>query len=320
MSLADRINKFQKDVVAKKLLHSKVDSFNRDYFRLILARRTAEFLLCTCIIYGGQQLVILNTFFSPIWPASGVALSAIFLRGRTMLFSIFVGTFASYFSNNYASLLSLQQALLFTLIIWLTRESALKWIGAVAPIPTLRIFLKFVLLLGIFCALHAFVIAFFIQTFHSDFSWYRWILAVLGEYNGILCLTPLCLVSDPFVVKNYFNKKACKWWICALLLIIAHGLFFIMPVQSLILVAFFLFISVCVYALNFGQIPTCITLFGISIIYLAGVLPKEKLFQNTIAQSETLFLCLFFTLTILVSLGLGTFKQQQRYYSIPPVS
>jgi hypothetical protein len=315
VSLEKRLKTFQAEVVTKNLVVAKHQSYISSFRRLYLTRRAAEFIFCALIIFGGHQLIIQNGFFSALWPASGVALSALFLRGNNMLLGIFIGTLSSYLYNRYPILVSLHQTFLFTLFIFLTRQLALFWLGTVTPLANVKIFAKFSFLLGLLCAFHIFLISKVLNSIYGapvyNFDWY---IAWIGELNGILCLTPLCLVFEPFVPEKFLNKENAAWWIFTIVITLCHLLFFVIPsgMPSIGLAVFFL-IVLCLYAKFFGQVPTCITIFCISIVYLAGVQPLSHLFHLNSSKLDVVVLLSLFSLAMIISICIGTY-QQQKYF------
>ncbi|MBS0288071.1 MAG: MASE1 domain-containing protein [Proteobacteria bacterium] len=315
VSSANRLKLFHEAVVTKNLLGAKLPAFKANYRVHLFNRRVAEFLMCSMLIFGGHELIIINTFFSPVWPTAGVALSALFLRGNVMLFGIFAGILASYFYNYSFVFLGIAQAALFTFFIYLVRLFSLILIGPVTPLAEIKTFWKFVLVCAVLCACHIAAMGIlFVQTFQTSMSLYGWSVAWLGELNGILCLTPLTLVFDPFIAKHYFGKKGLSWQLVALAVLLSHLLYFYAQNgdQSVLLAGGFLII-LCLYALVFGQIPTCMTLFSVSIIYIAGALSDAHLFIESSENQHTILVMLLFTLSIVFSLSIGTYKQQQYY-------
>ncbi len=315
MALENRLKSFHAQVVAKNLIQAKQLSYKASYLRLFFTRRSAEFIFSALLVFGGHQFIILNQFFSSIWPAAGVALSAVFLRGNYLLFGIFVGTLSSYLYNLFPWELSLYQALLFTLFIFLMRQCALWLIGTITPLSRVTLLWKFIALMAVFCALHISTMTMiFIAYYKSSFTAFGWYCAWLGELNGILALTPLCLIFDPFVPQKYFNKNNNAWWFCGLMIFACYFLFFLIPsgLASIILSVIFLVI-LSIYARIFGQIPTCTTLFGLSVVYLTGVLPSSHLFHTTSSYQDVMILLSLFSLTAIVSISISTFKQQKYY-------
>jgi len=315
VSLEKRFKQFNTEVVAKKRYDAKSITYANAFMRLVLTRRLAEFLFSAIIIFGGHQLVLLNGFFSPIWPATGVALSAVFLRGNILLLGIFVGTFSSYVYNLYSWQISLYQALLFISFIFCCRQFSLKWIGPVTPLAKTSVLCKFIVLIILFSSIHiSLMTRILVQTYGGNISFFDWSTAVLGEINGILCLTPLCLVFDPFVPQRYFTRQEKKWWLSALGLILGHFIFFALTSEiATLILSVILLILLCAYAIHFGQIPLCATLFGISVVYLTGVLPTPHLFHQNATEQTVQMIFNLFTISIITSLILATAKQEQHY-------
>lgn len=318
MSLAQRLKIFNAEVVTKKLYDAKPISYKNAYSRLVLTRRLAEFFFIALIIFGGHQLVLLNGFFSPIWPAAGVALSAIFLRGNFLLLGIFLGTFSSYVYNLYSWQASLSQALLFTSFIFCCRYFSLKWIGPVTPLSNATVLGKFIALIVFLSIIHiSITTVILMKLYGGEVSLFDGLMALLGEINGILCLTPLSLVFDPFTPQQYFTFQQKKWWLCALGLIFCHFLFFAMSTEiSNTILSVTLLILLCAYATYFGQIPLCVTLFGISVVYLAGVMPTPHLFNGDSTKYSVEIIVSLFTISIMTSLTIATIKQQRIYSTL----
>lgn len=292
MSLEQRLQKFSTKISVH--LIEKTPSYHSIYQRLVIKRRVTEFVMCYLLILGGQQLLIQNIFFAPLWPAAGVALSAVFLRGNTMLLSIFMGTLTSLWVFHPPLLPSLFYSGLFTLMIYLIRYCALRYIGAVQPIVQRRILINFIGIISVFCALHITLLQFLGEL--------PWIISFLSEMNGFLCLTPLCLIFTPFVPAEYFHAKL-TWWRWALLIIFAHSLFFFLaPGLPSIMLAVGFFFILAFYARIYGQIPTGIALLGISTLYLGGTLPFPHLFSPLSSEWETQILLGIFLATNITSL------------------
>ncbi len=314
VSSVKRLDKFREAVQANHLISATVPDFQAYYNRLYITRRVAEFILSALIIFGGHQLIIINSFFSPVWPAAGVALSALFLRGNTLLAGIFAGTLTSYLYNHFSFVMGLRQSLAFTLCILLVRSLSLKWSGPISPLYSKKVLWQFSLIAILCCAVHVSVMGLmFTQANDTSITWYGWSVAFLGELNGILCLAPLSLVFDPFVVLHYFNKKNRTWQLVAAFIVLAHIFSFIIQGIPSILLTLSFFILLCTFAYYFGLIPLCITLFGVSIVYIAGALPHAHLFHYNSSHLETFSIMLIFTMTILISLSIAIDKQRNLY-------
>jgi len=264
MSLEHRLKIFYADVDSKKRFITKKITYTAYYKRLYLTRRVAEFFIGTLLIFQGQQFILQSHFLSPIWLAAGVGLAAVFLRGNFLLLSIFVGTALAYLNTPYPYYIVFIQSLFFMLYIYLSRLFSLRLIGAIAPIADYKIFLKFIILVGLVTAVHISLLPGLPNEKDKLLAW-------LGELTGIVTVTPLCLIFDPFVPARYFNKKSSLWMIISLIIILSHGLFLLYPtgIYCIILSLFFLVIM-ALYGKIFGQVPTCITLLGMSIFYISN--------------------------------------------------
>lgn len=313
MSLEERKKAFIQSL-AKNLVQAKRPTYAVYYYRLVITRRATELILSSLLIFSGQQFLLQNSFFSPIWTAVGVALSAVFLRGYFLLYGIFLGVLLSYLYNHVPWHLSLAQSLLFTLYIFLTRLIAVHTIGAVIPLAQTRVLWKFFGLVTLFSTVHAYTLLLvFAAPRGMAPTFFDWSVAWLGEVNGILYLTPLCLIFEPFVPKRYFNLKSKSWWICSAAIIISHFLYYIVPsgAPSIFLALVFICI-LSTYANYFDQIPTCITLLGISVVYISGILTPPHLFHihSSALNAQSLFA--LFTFNAILPLSIATYRQQQR--------
>ncbi|MFI4936933.1 MAG: hypothetical protein ACHQJ6_00300 [Candidatus Berkiellales bacterium] len=307
-ALEQRIKNFTTQAVAKELVKLKHPSYASDYRRLVLSRRAIEVIFSILLIYGGQQFLIQQAFFCPIWPASGVGLCAIFIRGPFLILGVFLGSLASYLYYHLAWFFSIILSLLFAVTLFLIRECSLRWIGAVTPIATRAILLKFIFLIGVFSLFHVILHHLALEWATGlSFKWINVVWGALGEINGILCLTPFCLIFEPFVPQRYFQLKLTPWKIIAVLIITSYLLFYFIPngFYSYIL-AILLLIGLGIYAKCFGQIPTCVTLLGISIVYFTAVLSPSHLFTLHSSKVEVLMLTALFTLTVISSLTIAT--------------
>lgn len=278
------------------------------YLRLMLSRRLTETIVIGILIYGGQQILLHHTFFSPIWPASGVALSAIFLRGNFLLLGVALGTLLSYLHNHVPWILSLAHSGLEVSFIYLVKRLALRWIGAIT-FYTVRVAWQFMLLAAMMSGLHVWLHLELVKVvyplFKFDFSY--WYLGALGELNSILCLTPLCLIFDPFTTRRYFHRQAWRCWGYALLLLVAQIGYFFLPSLFCIALGIFTLLLLNRYALCFGQVPLTCTLLGIAVIYLGGNIIPLHLFdyQHPLWVVTTLITLL--TLTASTSLLTATY-------------
>ncbi len=320
MSSLHRTNLFHEAVVAKNAHLAKHPSYQNTYRRLYLTRRLAEFFLSAIIIYGAHHLIIINTFFAPLWPSMGVALAMLFLRGNSLLAGLFVGTLLSYYFNHFSLPVSVVIASLFIFVTFLIRYCSLKFIGPITPLFTLSVLWKFIALCAIFCGIQVYLMALiFTSQFNTHFSFIGISVAFLGELNGILSLTPLCFVFTPFVPGIYFAEKSKTWLWVSIGIVIAHGAFFLVDSGlPTLLIACTSIIVLALYAHFFGQIALCFTLFALSTIYLTGTLPFTHLFHRDSNHLDTLILIVLYTVAMLLSLSIGT-KNQKQYLENNPL-
>jgi len=283
VQLTERLNTFSADVVAKNWLKAKQPSFALRYLRIVFIRRMTELVLCTLLIFGAEQFLTLNDFIAPLWPTAGVGLGAIFLRGYFLLVAVFLGTLGSYVHNHLSWFISLQHSLLFTAFLFAVRFLALRWIGPVTPIATAKIFGQFTTLIMIASAVH--IILIMPISLNAYLMW-------LAEINGILCLTTLCLIFNPFMPSRYLQ------WVLSFILMGGCSLYYIFPdVRSQLGLSLFLLTALSIYAKYFGQIPTCITLISILVL----LTPIQLGVQLTLL-----------TLTIILSLNIATYTLASR--------
>ena len=107
---------------------------------------------------GGQQFLISNDFFSPIWLTTGAALAAIFLRGNFLLFGIFAGTLIGYLINHLPWHISLTLSLIFVVYIYLIRKLAFLTMGPVAPLFNNVVLWKFYGLIALLSAVYSYLL------------------------------------------------------------------------------------------------------------------------------------------------------------------
>lgn len=270
-------------------------SFQTDYLRIYGLRRVCETLFIAALIYGCQQHLLIDGFFGPISPVTGAALSALFLRGRTMLLGIFLGNLISYITSQVDLPSALLFSSLFTGTVFLTREVCLRWIGPVAPLSKANVLFQFFLVASLFSGIHILLVnAFLIRPIPLYISW-------LGEVNGILYLTPLCLLLEPFANERYFNRQAWHWWVFSLALIASQLLIFLVPESAMNIhlgLSCVIFALVCLYGYYFEPIPLGITLLGLSVLYLGTSLMQSAYDSNLIITVLALQALLGFSISI----------------------
>lgn len=308
-SINENQETFATTVVAKQLAvpaRAMQSHYNRVYF----TRRICEWLFSAILIFGGQQFLLNNGLYCPVWPAAGVGLSALFLRGNILVLGIFTGTFASYLFNHFPLTVSLANSLMFTLNLYLIRLVCLRFFGSIAPMHSTRIGFQFIFVTLVFCALHTG----WQYLFYPDLPW---LMAFIGETNGILCLTPLCLSLEPFVVKRLFVKGSLKAWLLGGAIVLGHTLFFFLPASWAIPLAALLVVALCVYATHFRAASTGMLLLGISVVYLSGTQNPFQLFQDRYSLNVVLGILGLFTLSTIIAILLSCRCTQADFMAKP---
>lgn len=286
-SFSENQETFATEVVAKQLARPMPELQSR-FNRLYITRRLFEWLFSAVLIFGGQEFLLKNGLYSPVWPAAGVGLSALFLRGDILLLGIFTGSLASYLFNNFPFTVSLGNSILFTANLWLIRFFCLRFFGSITPMISTKICMQFMIVVIFFCALH-------IGWQYLYYPDLPWLMGFIGELNGILCLTPLCLSLEPFTVKRLFVRGSLKAWLAGSAIVIGHSLFFILPIKATIPWALLLLGAIYVYAHYFRAASTGMTLLGISVVYLTGALEPFQLFQPTYPLATVIAILGIFT-------------------------
>lgn len=296
-SFTENQQAFATEVMAKNLA-KPMPIYQSQFYRLYFTRRFCEWLFSTILIFGGQQFLLQNGLFSAVWPAAGVGLSAIFLRGYLLLLGVMTGTLASYLYNSYPFTVSFANSFVFTANLFLIRYCCLRFFGAMAPLHTTRICFQFICVTLFFCALHTG----WQYLFYPDLPW---LMAFLGESNGILCLTPLCLVLEPFTVKKLFMKGSLPAWIVGTTIVIAQSLFFFVHADWAPLWASGLLVAMCLFAYHYRGAATGMLLLGVSVVYLTGSFEPFEIFQRAWPLKTTIIVLGLFTLSCLFSLLLA---------------
>lgn len=288
--------------------------FTHAYYRLVLTRRIAETLIMALLIMGGQQFLIQHTFLSALWPITGVALAGVFLRGNFLLLGTFLGSLVGYLHFHLPLGASLALSFLFTIYIFLLRYLSLKWMGPITPIPTLKIWVKFCLLISLLSAVHiSLLLKILTSLFPFKPTLFNWVIGWLGQVNGILCLTPLCLIFDPFAPARYFRLSQWSWWTCAGLIIGINLVYFLCSASYSLTFSIITGLVIMAYALRFGQIPTGITLLGLSVLQLSmfTLTPSSRILHEN--SSSILLSVLCFTLTAFGGLAVATAKEEKKF-------
>lgn len=307
MLLEKRLAIFKASLAEKNGIAPGQTSFRAQYARLILMRRVFEFIISTLLFYGGQQFLISNAFFSPIWLTTGAALAAIFLRGNFLLLGIFAGTLIAYSSNHLPWGISLSLSLLFIIYIYSIRKLAFVTIGAIAPLYNNAVLWKFYGLIALLSAIYSFLFFAIMGLQSTGVGFLFWVyVGWLAQINGIICVTLICLMFDPYVMYRHFHKVRL-WSVIAVVIVICHLCYFFAPsgVPTMILSAIFLAI-LCAYASYFGKVATCALLLGIAIIYLGGIVAPFHLFHADSSRLQVVVILALFTLSAMLSASVAT--------------
>ncbi|MCS5710865.1 hypothetical protein [Candidatus Berkiella aquae] len=297
-SVTENQQAFAKTMLAKHPHTKPIPVYQNRFYRLYFTRRFCEWLFSAVLIFSGQEFLLQNGLYSAVWPAAGVGLSALFLRGNVMLLGIFTGLFASYLFNHFPFTVSISNSILFTLNLYLIRYCCLRFFGSIAPLHTSRVCLQLISVVVVFCALHTG----WQYLFYPDLPW---LMAFFGELNGILCLTPLCLVLEPFTVKRLFMKGSFPAWLFGGLLVIGHSSLFFIPQAFAVIWAAILLIGLCVYAYQFRGAATGMLLLGTSVVYLTATLEPFHLFQYAFSLNSIITILTLFSVGTIISLLLA---------------
>lgn len=291
-SKTEQFKQFSQYLNQHNLIAPEAKDCYAKYCKLFLLRRLAEFMLSSVFIYVGINFLILSKFNLPLWPATGVALTIVFLRGHYPYLGFFIGAISAFYIHSNDIVFSLFQTFGFILYIYLMRTLLLRWIGAVQPLTNQNILPKFLCIVATLTLLHVNYTYAMIHLF--DFNWpfdlkhiyIHW----LSELNGILCLTPFTLAFDPFVPKKYFsfNTRNYIWSFSAAIIIALHLSFISLHNPFYIaLILTLLFASICIFAYQFSVVPTTTLLLGLGLLYLAGITDYTSNIFTVAYVSET---------------------------------
>lgn len=262
MSSLSPINQFYQALLEKKVLGIKPNFFRQRYLKIYWLRRIIETFFVAALINTTQTFSLSTGSESTLSPATGIALAALFLRGRTMLVGIFLGTFISHLIHHVPAVSSFFYGVCFTLYIFLIREICLRWVGPILPLNKISIFIKFLLICAILSIGYLFLLKFIFTPNINLLS--RW----LSEINGILYLVPLCFLFDPYSPETLFNKKQKKWWLSTIGLLILQLLLLFIPAKFFIMGSLFMLTGILAYAYYFPPITVGITLLCLSAFYI----------------------------------------------------
>lgn len=299
MKLNSNLEKLEDYLNQNPKLTSDTKDCYHNYQRLFILRRVAEFLLCSVFIYVGINFLILSHFQLPLWPATGVALTMVFLRGNYPYAGILVGAIGAFYINCHYFWFSLFQGIGFTLYIYLTRLTLLKIVGPIQPLNNLDVLTSFLSIITLYTIFHVFLVweLICLAGLPWPFSLEYFYVHLLAQLNGILCLTPFTLMFNPFTMKKYFSwKKQNVIWIGYMLAILSsHLLFFWIasPIWIILLLAA-IFIGILLFSYRFSQIPTSCLLLGMGLIYLAGITDyTAHIFNSFLTQTYLTAVCVF---------------------------
>lgn len=266
-----------------------------------IKRRLIEFVLGTIIILSGQNFLYAENFQLLLWPTTGVALSMLFLRGINMWIPIATGCLLAGVLQQWPLKANLISASAFTGYALICYVLSIRLIGAIQPVTQTRVLSKWFTLLIVcsllFCTL---LNAFLFQGNGLPIGTISKMSFLC--MNGILPLTPLSLMLDPFTFQNNAIIKQSKWWIVTILLLgaMVFTLFFIPNYLTLMFALCLL--GAPLFAWRYGQIPTGFTLLATATLFLG--LPAQHWQHNPL-------LPILFMALGMISLMIGTIKYQQ---------
>lgn len=290
------LDRFATSLVAKNLISANSHTYRNAFLRLFWIRRLTEFFFTGLLIYAGTKFFFINQY-APIWAFSGVALSALYMRGNVVLIAIFMSLFISFFSASFNWMMSLWQSVLFTAVMFLIRYTGMRLVGAIIPLAHFKVYTQWLLIVCFFVIVH---IALMLHQAPLIDQYAAW----LSEMNGILCLTPLCMIFTPFTPLHYFNLQKWPWILAGLLVLVLHLLYFVLPINWLIYYAAGMMVLLITYS-RFGLFPLCLILLILSVLYIASI-EGRSLFQATTAMQTIVLETLFF-LSVILSLGFGIY-------------
>ena len=315
MLLEKRLAVFKASLAEKNLIPPGRRSFRAGYCRLVFMRRAFEFIISSLLFCGGQQFLISNNFFSPIWLTTGAALAAIFLRGNFLLVGIFVGTLIGYLINHLPWHISLTLSLLFVIYIYLIRKLAFLTMGPVAPLFNNAILWKFYGLIAVLSAVYSYLFFSLMGLKSVGATFFLVYTGWLAQINGILCITLICLMFDPYLMYRHFHKVRL-WSILAMVIVICHLFYFFIPAGTPTLILSIIFLAImCGYGKYFGKVATCATLLGIAVIYLGGIISPFHLFQPNSSRLQVMITLTLFTLTAMLSISVAMLKRADTFKS-----
>lgn len=312
MQLEQIENVLSKHQATQKIVQSHYSQFQR----LFLLRRLAECMLCAVFIYVGINFLIMSAFTLPLWPATGVALTMVFLRGNYPYAGILIGAIAAFYINCHLWTFSLLQGIGFTAYIYALRRFLLWRVGSIQPLSSLNVLLSFLLYSAMFTCIHVLLVwgVVYLYALPWPFDMTDFYCHWLAQWNGILCLTPFTLMFNPFTPKTYFkvNLKNSAWCASMLIIIFSHFLFIWVekPIFALSLLSTLL-AAITIFSYAFGQIPTACLLLGMGLLYLAGLNDLTSLsFNEHISHTYLGLVCI-------VSLIVSTYHASQGSKKMP---
>ncbi len=262
MSSFSPIDRFYQALLANKILTTTSHAYYRQYLKQYWFRRILETLFIAALINSSQMFSLVSGEVMALSPTTGVALSAVFMRGYTALVGIFLGLMLGQLVHAAPFLFSFSNSIFFTFYIFILREICLQWVGATLPLPNLTIFLKFLFV----CAVIAFG---FVGTLNFIFPIQATIFTQwLAQMNGILYLTPLCLAFDPYSPEKLFNKNQPHWWLGLIGLLILQTVLFLLPQTYHWFTSTTMILAIVAYGYFFNIVKMGIALLCLSALYI----------------------------------------------------
>lgn len=247
-------------------------SYRTQYTRLWITRRAAEVLLTALLVAGGMQLALTCQLSTPLFTATGVGLTAIYLRGVWCVLGILLGTVVSLSLAQSPLAFTLLFSATYTLGLWGHRVLSLRLLGALTPLPERAEFTKltaftalyFIPLVGLLKASE--------QLIGVNLNGLAFWQSYFAHLGGVICLMPFCLVLNPFSAQALLRSPPVLALSIGLLIAVIPLMSF-WPLASdvtWLMLSGALFMG---YSAWYGPILSGLTLLGLAVSALTIITP-----------------------------------------------
>lgn len=277
------------------IVSQHADLFHHDSAKQFEKLTTNRFITENILVFLLQYLsIMLGTFLSPVWFASGTACGFIFLRGYSVLIGVGLGSFVAYYSAQLGIYIAASCSAIILLqtivLVFLCRY----FVTATLVFYRVSTFIKFVFLLSVVTLItslcQVYIYYFAATNINKLYFWLHWWLA---NINGIFVFSFALIALDTFFPQIQHLKQINKvGLICSfiLLALLSIGLLLSKYPSEIILFSISLFFFLIITSFIYGWCGVVTLIFFIGLLLGLGACINAPIFKVQTAVINLFYL------------------------------